>query len=266
MAQQVPEVDFIWLLLTGTIVMFLLVLTIIIFVVMYQKRFFAQKLHIKQIENEHGRELLSASIQIQEQERQRIASDLHDDVGAILSTTKLYLSHLVEGEQESNDIAKKVENLVDNAIHNLRGISRNISPHNLEKFGLNSAIEDICLQINAAHKLKISFESNLDKRLVLEIELNIYRIVQELLNNTIKHSGASEASISIDFSEENEHLTLKYKDNGKGIEKHLFEKNNIKNMGLGLKNITSRVELLKANIHYIFEQNHGFNVIISLKL
>lgn len=264
MDKQPEELEFIWLLLAGTVVMFLLVLTIIAFVVVYQRRFFAQKLQLKQVESEHGRELLLASIQTQENERQRIASDLHDDVGAILSTTKLYLSHLSEMQDEAGYIAKKVETLVDTAIGNLRGISRNILPHNLERFGLASAIEEICKQINDTHKLKITFNYNLEERLEIEKEIHLYRITQELLNNTIKHAGASEAFIDLFYLPEQ--MTLTYEDNGRGIEKNIIENDLVKNTGLGIKNITSRVELLQAKIDYIFSQNHGFKVIISLKL
>jgi signal transduction histidine kinase len=265
MDKQAQGIEFIWLLMSVMIIVFLLILTIVFFVIRYQRKFFNQKIHLRQAEIENSRALLLASIQTQENERQRIASDLHDDVGAILSTTKLYLSHLSEKENETKQLAKKAEILVDSAINNLRGISRNILPHNLERFGLASAIEEICQQINDAHKLQIVFNYNLEERLDLGTEVHLYRIVQELLNNTIKHAGANEALIDLFYLPD--HLRLTYQDDGVGFNKNEFDNNFMtKSTGLGLKNIASRVELLKAHIDYIFYQNSGFKVIISLKL
>ena len=209
------EIEFAWLMAIGISITFLLAVAVILFVVFYQKKLFSNQLKLQQLENEHRKNMLIASVQAQENERRRIAGDLHDEVGAILSSSKLYLSHLTYNEKNTV-VADKIRQLIDTATQNLRNISHNITPQNLEQFGLISALDEVCNRINQAKIIQVNLEFNQDKRLTMEQELGIYRIAQELLNNTIKHAEASEIDILLEFLPAS--FTFQYQDNGKGME------------------------------------------------
>ena len=251
---QSQEIEFAWLLTTGIGITFLLAVTIILFVVFYQKRFSQQQLHLKDLESQQQQQLFAVTNQVQEKERKRIAHDLHDDVGVVLSTAKLYLSHLM-GQPETQQVAQKVDQLVDTAAQSVRQISHNLSPQNLEKFGLVSAIEEMCKQIREAHQVQVIFEHNEEKRLALSVELGIYRIVQELLNNTLKHAQASEILAKLKF--ENQYVVLHYSDNGRGVDLENLSRTH--NFGLGLQNMIGKAEALKGKISLQSKPGEGFS-------
>lgn len=247
------EVEFAYLLISGISVTFLLAIAVILFVVFYQKQLFKQQMKMQEIEYQHQRDLLIATTQAQENEQKRIASDLHDEVSAVLTASKLYLSHLT-GKSGIEKVSQKIGELIDTAAQNLRDISHNISPQNLEKFGLVSALSDMSERINESDKLKIHLNFNEDKRLELHQELALYRITQELLNNTLKYAQASEVIIDLKFR--TSHFCYQYQDNGVGV-----DLNNIsldKKKGLGLRNMEGRAELLNSKIHYQSGVGEGF--------
>lgn len=248
------EIEFAWLMTAGISITFMLAVAIVLFVVFYQKKLFANQLKLQQLENEQRKNMLIASVQAQENERRRIAGDLHDEVGAILSSSKLYLSHLNQKNPGSSVVIDKIEQLIDKATQNLRDISHNITPQNLEQFGLVSALEEVCLRINQAKSLQVNLSYNHNKRLSIEQELGIYRIAQELLNNTIKHAKASEVMITLEFSISQ--FKFLYQDNGQGMQ---LSKDSLQNQsGLGLRNLSSRAELIKAQIDFQSKPQKGF--------
>ncbi len=250
---QPQEIEFAWLLTTGIGITFLLAVTIILFVVFYQKRLSQQQLHMRELENQQQQQLFSVTNQVQEKERKRIAHDLHDDVGVVLSTAKLYLSHLID-QPDVQEVAQKVDQLVNTAAQSVRQISHNLSPQNLEKFGLISAIDEMGKQIREAHQIQVIFDYNEEQRLALDLELGVYRIVQELLNNTLKHAQASEILITIKF--EDEGLVLHYSDNGRGVDLENLSKTN--NFGLGLQNMIGKAEALRGKFSLQSRPEEGF--------
>lgn len=256
---QPSETEFALFLTAGISITFILAASIILFVVFYQKRLFAHQLKLKKLESEHRKKLLEVSIQAQEKERKRIASDLHDEVGALLSTTKLYLSHL---EQSPNPVTvgNKIEGIIDEAQKNLKNILNNITPQNLEQFGLISAVQEVCNRINDAHLLHVNFEFNDEKRLASDQEIGLYRITQELLNNTMKHAGASEAKIHFNFMAQQ--LLFNYQDNGRGMNLQTVVPNT--QSGLGLQNIRSRVELMNGSVYFESTPDEGFKAKLVL--
>lgn len=258
---QPSELEFAWFLISGVSITFLLALAIILFVVFYQKRLFAHQLRLKKIENEHRRSLLLATVQAQEKERKRIASDLHDEVGALLSTTKLYISHL-EDSKNPKLLGDKIEKIIDSAQKNLKTILHNITPQNLEKFGLISSVNEVCERINEANLLQIDLAYNEERRLDLEKEIGVYRITQELLNNTIKHAGATQAWINFAFTGQEFQFT--YQDNGKGM--NLTSLDTQSKNGLGLQNLISRAELLDSRIDLQSAPDEGFRASLKLRL
>ena len=189
-----------------------------------------------------------------EQERKRIAIDLHDSLGQMLTATKLNLSGLEDLIEHQNENDQKFYNdtinLLDQSCSELRNISFNIMPGALIRYGLKSAIEEIIHKINDRSKIKINFKSGgFDKPLNETSEILIYRIVQEILNNIMKHANAT--LVTICLGKEPCLTTLSVHDNGVGMENIEM----YKNKGLGWKSIFSRVQMLNGNI----EINTGIN-------
>ncbi|EAY29372.1 sensor histidine kinase [Microscilla marina] len=258
---QTQEIEFAWLLTTGIGITFMLAVAIILFVVFYQKRLSQQQLRMQALKNEQQQQLISVTNQVQEKERKRIAHDLHDDVGVVLSTAKLYLSHLMN-QPEAQTVAQKIDQLVATAAQSVRQISHNLSPQNLEKFGLVSAIDEMCKHIREAHQTEVTFEHNDAQRLDLDKELGVYRIVQELLNNTLKHAQATYINLAIKF--ENEQLILQYHDNGVGVD--LEGVANTHRFGLGLQNMIGKAEALKGQIKFQSSKGEGFQATLNIKI
>jgi signal transduction histidine kinase len=192
----------------------------------------------------------------QEEERGRIAMDLHDDLGSLLISLKLNFEDMLQ----SNDLAylktgigSSVTSILE-AIQLTRLTSHTLMPETLKKYGLKSAINDLIHRLNKS--LDIRFVDNYECRLPQILEINIYRIICELLTNSIKHSNATIVKISI--SKINNQIWVNYSDNGSGFD-YFDALNN--SSGIGISNIRNRVEFLKGNIQY---RNHdGSNFLIS---
>lgn len=205
--------------------------------------------------------MIETVIQTEEKERKRIASDLHDGLGPLLSAAKLYFQAYIDAEEVTgkNDIELKLKNIIDNGIADMSRISHNISPHILEKYGLVTALENFISDINISEKIK--FDLNFEKinRFDLKKELTIYRTISELINNTIKHARATIISITVFISEDM--LNLIYEDNGMGFP--VKEKMRA-TQGMGLKNIESRIQSFEGNVIFDSQQGLGAKAIIKI--
>ncbi len=198
----------------------------------------------------------------QEEERSRLAKDLHDGLGGILSGIKFTLNSMtgnqVLSEQSSHTFHKAIGQL-DNAITELRRVAHSMMPEALLKFGLKDAIHDFCDGINNTGQLKVNFETfGFEGRLDQAKEVSLYRIAQELLNNTMKHAHATSAHVQL---VQNENLlTLTVEDNGKG-----FDSSNLQNnKGAGLSNIESRVNYLNGKMDIKSDPSHGTSVEVQV--
>ena len=183
-----------------------------------------------------------AAIEGEEKERRRVARDLHDGLGAVLATAKMRINAL---ENEIPDIRKmnsfqKAEGLLDEAVSTVREISHNMVPHMLEQYGLEYAIEAMCDHISKTQNLEVTFiPFGLEAEMADMVKVSIYRIIQELLRNVVKHAEASEAIVQISI-EQND-LMMIVEDNGKGFDPEKIPR---KNRGIGLNSLTSRVQYL----------------------
>lgn len=208
-------------------------------------------------------EVKRAMILGEEQERKRIALELHDGLGSLLSTLKLNaqtitLSPELTNEKE-NEAYKSVLLLIDVACEELRNISHNMMPVGLEQFGLVQQLVGIIRKINTTEQLSITFHTNgFEKRLDKELELSLYRICLELLNNTIKHAEANKALLQLTKTENQ--IILMFEDDGIGIEHQHNEE------GMGLVSIWSRVEAYNGTITIDSNKNRGTTTIIELPL
>lgn len=188
---------------------------------------------------------LRMEVELLETERGRIASDLHDDLGPLLSVIKMNL-HLLD-TKDKNDlmILGKTSTHIDHTSKRLREISNNIMPYTLQKKGLVTAITEITELLAEGNGLSIEFKNSVtDLAITKEKEVHIFRLFQEVLNNTIKHANASEINIHL-YGEKNE-LNILIKDNGCGFDK---EKVMDQGKGLGLQNILRRAGILKGKVY-----------------
>lgn len=210
-----------------------------------------QKQKIITLENEKENIALRSLMAGEEKERSRIAKELHDGLGGILAAAKMYAS--------KNKENSKVIELLDTASKESRRISHNLLPESLLKKGLDQALQDFIISINESGLLKADYQSvNLSHNLPKSLQLSVYRIVQELLNNIIKHSGATEALVQL--QQEQQKLIITVEDNGKGFA------NNSVNKGIGLQNIESRLSLLKGKLQIDSQDKKGTSVYIELEL
>ena len=186
---------------------------------------------------------LESLIDGEEKERNRLAQDLHDGINGDLAVIKYKISSLEPSKfsQKEKTFYSDAISMLDNAVEQVRRISHNLAPPSLQNFELIEAIQQFCSKQNASNSVNISFQY-FGNRLVLkkENETAIYRIIQELLNNIIKHANATEALVQLNNHDDK--LIITVEDNGQG-----FDTNNSEN-GIGLQNIKSRVNYLKANL------------------
>lgn len=212
------------------------------------------------------RKILNAVIDTQEKERKRFAEDLHDGLGPLLSSIKIYLNLISAkkiDDQEKQNLVRYTNELIDEAIRSTREISNNLMPSLLADYGFLVTIKSFCKKINITGLLEIEIETEgYTDRLDQHIEITLYRIILELINNTLKHAQASNVYIKLIKHDHKVHLS--YTDNGKG-----FNISNIKskqNSGMGINNIFSRVESLLGECEYFSEENKGTCVKIEFEV
>lgn len=202
------------------------------------------------------RRILKAVIAAQEHERERLAKELHDGLGPLLSTAKLSLSAL-DRYPDNPQILTNAKNTIDLSIATLREVSNNLSPHVLTNFGLEKALTNLLR--NLPPELKVDFRHNLgERRFTQERELALYRIASELLNNTLKHSGASSVLLSLTYSAADRATTLEYRDDGCGFDVDETP------TGMGLSGIQSRVDSLSGELNLNSSPGRGIDVIVKL--
>ncbi len=220
---------------------------------------------VEKTRNETEKRVLNAVIQTEESERRRFAKDLHDGLGPLLSTVKMAISSLSQDEESKNkkNIIENTDLVINEAIKSLKEISNNISPHVLDNFGLASAIKFFVNKISGTSNILIGFDCNIDnQRFDYNTEVIMYRVVCELINNTLKHANASEITIQLMLHKK--HITLMYTDNGKGfdVSKILDGGNN----GMGYSNIHTRIKSIKGSLNVESENNKGTKVVIVINV
>ncbi|TLU99004.1 sensor histidine kinase [Dyadobacter luticola] len=242
-----------WALLIASLAMLTMAFCMISFVMYYQKRRFEEEKKINDIEKNYNRLLLDTALNSEETERRRIAQDLHDDIGTMLSLTKLSLNQLNKlvskiGDDKQDLIMKKSQSLVEETILHVRRITRDLVPTTLERFGLMEAIEEFINKLEEDNNLVISFHSNTEEfpRQGQKLELTLYRIMQELVNNAIKHASCSKIDISLEVDDQ--FIGLRVTDNGVGFDPEKIKENNL--AGLGLLGIESRLSIVNGTMQY----------------
>jgi signal transduction histidine kinase len=256
-----PETNLIPVLITGTLVIVVLIVFLFFFVIIYQRKMIRNQVDLRKLQDEKQSDLLKAVFETQESERKRLAEDLHDSVGQVLSAIKLNLHRLDKScvTDSAQPVLADTRRLADECIAEIRNIILNVLPPVLTDYGLLEALEGLCEKIEKTTGVKVELKKRLtDIRFKPEIELAFYRIAQELFSNAIKHSGAT--TLHLTLTNEPGWLIMEFKDNGKG-----FKIDEVKH-GFGLKNLESRVHLINGEINIYTKPQNGTITIIRVKM
>jgi signal transduction histidine kinase len=223
----------------------------------YIRRIFMIQERIDAMRKQNDSKILSAIIQTEEKSRHDFAKELHDGLGPLLSAVKMSVSAIDKSKTDASnlEIIENTERNIDEAITAVKEISNNLSPHVLKNFGLHKAV-DIFAEHCKSDKPEIRFSSNIEEiRFDYNTEIILYRIICELVANTIKHASAS--TVDINLFHRNGELELIYTDDGIGF--NVEETENF-SQGMGLSNIRSRIRSLKGTIEIFSLPEEGFNL------
>ncbi len=246
----------------------ILLISLIIFIflsyLIYSRYRFKQKIELN-TELMHQQELRTkAVIEAEENERTRIARELHDGLGQQLSAVKLNMSSLESSlEFENDDQRRMLQNaleIIDESVKEVRAVSHSMMPNALVKSGLKEAIKEFVNRLGKTDHLKFDLQiSGLNERLNTTIETIVFRVLQEIVNNILKHSKAT--IVTIQIIKDIEELTIIVEDNGVG-----FDVNTAKSDGIGLKNLQSRIEYLHGTVNIDSHLQKGTTIIIELPI
>lgn len=219
------------------------------------------KQKLKELEDHYQINNLQFMIEGQEIERERIARDLHDSLGGLLSAVKLQFDGVRNKNEKIGQLKEyqSANQMLDIAVDEVRTISQNLQPGSLKRMGLVPALQDLFNRFDGDTYPSIDFQTyDMPKEMDNMIALSIYRIIQELFYNALKHAKANE--ILIQINREDNELIIQFEDDGIG-----YDPNNLKRKGMGLENIKSRIKYLKGNINVDSCPGEGTSVILHLR-
>jgi len=230
----------------------------------YEHKRKLQQQRISELETEKQLTATEAVLKGEEQERTRLAKDLHDGLGGMLSGIKHSFQNMKGNlvmTPDNHQAFERSMDMLDSSIKEMRRVAHNMMPEALVKFGLDTALKDFCNDINQSGALRVTYQSIGMENTAIEqtMAITIYRIVQELINNSIKHAAAETAIVQI--SKTNGDISITVEDDGKGFDTTLLK--GTKGMGWG--NIESRVEYLKGKVDVQSEPGKGTSVLIEIK-
>jgi two-component system NarL family sensor kinase len=235
--------------------------------VSYRSRIAKQKLEtqsrIERLEKEKEVLSLQTMLFAQEEERQRIARDLHDSIGALLSTAKLHMSNIEEEVRSLSNLNffGKTREIIENASKEVRRVAHDMMPSVLMKLGLEEGLEDFFEKVRATEKIIVNFTyDELHTRLENQKEVMLYRMIQEMVSNTLKHAQASEIKLMMKVFDHQ--LIIDYKDDGIGFDAKQWENES----NFGLTGLQSRAKFIGASLALESAPNEGVHITISLPL
>ena len=238
-----------------------LVLGLAFFMIWYNRYRFKRKMELEKTITAQQKLRFKAVMETEDNERKRFAQDLHDGLGQLLSTARMNVSSLEDAVEEDVDDRRLWKNslsLIDEACTEVRNVSHGIMPNVLIRSGLQTALEELVNKINISSQLQVNLNlDGIEKTWNETEEVIVYRIIQEILNNTIKHADASQVDLMV--NENNSQTTIEIIDNGRGIDLSKIENSK----GIGWKNIRSRVDMLNGKM--TIESNNGTRIKIVIK-
>ncbi len=242
----------------GTFAMLLMAASIAVFIYLYQKKLIKKKLEMQAIEDElKEKELNSAYevMQAQDEERKRIAADIHDNLGSIMVTLSMYADGLLQDRPDKEAIAEKISEVSKLAATETRKISHQLHSGVLQYFGLKSALMDLKETVSGTKDITMEVEFAEEIEMPSEKAINLYRVCQELVNNSLKHARASK--LNFEVSQTNQGLMIQYRDNGVGFDIEKVKK------GLGIQGIQTRIQPYEGDLE-INSSEKGSHFIIRI--
>jgi two-component system NarL family sensor kinase len=243
----------------------LLGIFILLLATLYSKRQQKNKSERIKMKSQFQQELLQAQLEIQEQTLRTISQEIHDNIGQVLSLAKLNLNTMeIDKKEELQEKIVDSKKLVSKAIQDLRDLSKSMNTDNIEAIGLVKAIE---YELEMIRKTGFKTEVNIDGniiRLEPQKELILFRIIQEVLNNIIKHAEANSVTAMIQYASDQIRISLK--DNGKGFDLTPLTENAPSSFGLGIRNMNNRARLINADFTISSSAGEGTEVVITVPL
>lgn len=244
-------------------IVFLIAIGVILLIQQFRKNLYREQAEQEALKNKHQLEMIRSSMLVQEEERKRIAQDMHDELGAILSINRM---HLLQAERKhagnNGELLADLQNirsLTENSLESMRRISHQLMPPQLEQFGFIKTLETVCSQLNETKTIQVELvttEQASDQLTDHLVQLTLYRVCMELINNTIKHAQATQLVLRIDASNETFHV--QYSDNGKGLDDATAT------TGMGMKNMADRLRFLGGEFTVHVPETTGFSAEIHL--
>ena len=253
------------LLYGGVVVMLLLALALVAFFLIYQRKLVSQQLALQTIQGAYQKEVFAAAIQAEERERERIGNDLHDEIGSSLSAAKMLMAQLEDSTSttpKEKEVVLLIKGIIGNSLQDIRNISQNLHPAVLARFGLSKALHNLGHVCTDAFADGVEVHVELAAALPYPHELALYRIVQELINNALKHAQASR--VTVQLLQAPPGLVLTVTDDGCGFDYAHVRANNPG--GLGLKSLAARVSLLDASLRLESVPSQGTRVRVEVPL
>lgn len=240
----------------GSLSVFLFAIFLAGFFVFHNKKMIQNKDEVQRLELEKAKKILVDSIQIQEEERSRIGTDIHDDLGPTMSAIKLKINNLTNDKPASERDISQLKMMVNETIKSIRSLSHSLYPNTLEKYGLKTAIEELAHRINSDELHIITqIEPSIDA-LDFYTKINIYRILQEFCNNSIKYGKCSVVTINI--KKQNEEISVVAFDDGVG-----FDTSDTSNHGIGVRNMEMRAKAINFSFTLTSVVGEGTKIALS---
>lgn len=246
-----------------TIFLLAVAVGIVILVLIYQKKQIQNLHEKKQLKDNFEREILSSRLEIQEQTFSNISQEIHDNIGQVLSLARLTINSIECTDEKMNEKITSTSQLVGKAIQDLRDLSKSLHTGNIADIGLVNAIKNEIEIIRRAGNFEVSFEQEgLTSRLPDQQELILFRTFQEVMNNIIKHSGATHIRVAIHHAADR--FALEVEDNGKGFDPSLLHTKHPESSGLGIMNMRNRTRIIGAELMIDTSQGKGTRIRIEL--
>ncbi|SFO86584.1 Histidine kinase-, DNA gyrase B-, and HSP90-like ATPase [Chitinophaga sp. YR627] len=226
----------------------IIILFFVISIVLYHRRYIQLQ-----------RERIVAEITILENERKRIAADLHDSMGPLLSTIKLNIHSIEVTDERDHQIIARSSGYIDEVIKGLRQISHNLLPATLERKGLTEALHEFIRQLSGKQDLEIKFHTSGKIDITPEKQIHIFRIIQEITHNTLKHAKATQLQIVL--TRENGFYLVLIKENGIGFD---VKKARNESAGLGMKSLAIRTDILRGSLSIDSAPGQGTNYFVKI--
>jgi signal transduction histidine kinase len=209
-----------------------------------------------------NRRIMTEVLRAEERSKQHFSKELHDGMGPLLSSAKMSLSALSQDglSEQQRELLSNTIYILDQALRSVREISNNLSPQVLVDFGLSQAVENFTSRLSVMHGVVIRFNTTLTtERFDGDVEVIVYRVICELINNSLKHSGCTDIVLNLEYQDNT--LTLNYADNGRG-----FDPETVTDCGMGLSNISSRISSLGGTFTINSAKGMGFKATAQVQV